>query len=127
MTPAQRSGLIFIFLCIASTVTGQLLVKYGMTQVGKAPANSSDLPMFLLKALFSPAVFASLVCALFAALCWMGAMTRCDLSFGYPFMSLAIVLVLALSPVCFGEHVSGRQWLGVGFVCLGLWVSSRPG
>lgn len=126
MTPAQRSGLVFIFLCIASTVIGQLLVKYGMTQIGRAPSNSNEMPLFLIKALFNPAVFMSLVCALFAALCWMAAMTKCDLSFGYPFMSLAIVLVLALSPVCFGEHVSGKQWVGAGIVCLGLWVATRP-
>lgn len=125
MTPAQRSGLVFIFLCIASTVIGQLLVKFGMTQIGRGPSNLNELPLFLIRALFKPAVFASLVCALFAALCWMGAMTRCDLSFGYPFMSLAIVLVVALSPVFFGEHVSGKQWVGVGIVCFGLWVGTR--
>lgn len=126
MTPTQRSGLVFIFLTIGLTVAGQLLVKHGMTQIGKAPADAGQLPLFFLKAIFKPANFLGLSSAVLAALCWMGALSRCDLSFAYPFMALAIVLVLALTPALFGEHVSAKQWIGVGIVCVGLWIASRP-
>ncbi len=126
MTAAQRSGLIFIFLTIALTVAGQLLVKHGMTQIGKAPSDAAQLPLFFLKAIFKPANFFGLGSAVLAALCWMGALSRCDLSFAYPFMALAIVLVLALTPALFGEHVSAKQWVGVAIVCVGLWIASRP-
>lgn len=126
MTPTQRSGLVFIFLTIVLTVAGQLLVKHGMTQIGKAPSDASQLPMFMLKAIFHPPNFFGLASAVLAATCWMGALSRCDLSFAYPFMALAIVLVLALTPALFGEHVSAKQWIGVGIVCVGLWIGSRP-
>lgn len=56
----------------------------------------------------------------------MGALSKCDLSFAYPFMALAIVLVLLLTPALFGEHVTAKQWLGVALVCAGLWIASRP-
>lgn len=127
MTAAQKSALVFIFLCIGFTVTGQLLMKWGMTQVGKAPSEPGQLPAFFFKAFFHPGNFFSLVCAGMAVMCWMGALSRCELSFAYPFMSLAIVLVLALTPTLFAEHVGPKQWIGVGIVCVGLWVSSRPG
>ena len=39
----------------------------------------------------------------------------------YPFMALAIVLVLALSPLVFGEQVPVIRWFGVLIVCIGLW------
>ena len=125
-TLSQRSGLLFIFLTIALTVAGQLLVKHGMTQVGKAPTEAGQLPLFIIKAIFHPPNFFGLGAAVLAAMFWMGALSRCDLSFAYPFMALAIVLVLALTPSLFGEQVSSKQWIGVAIVCLGLWIGSRP-
>ena len=116
----------FIFLTIALTVAGQLLVKQGMLAVGKAPNDPKALPVFLLRAAFHPAVFFGLSSAVLAAFCWMGALSKCDLSFAYPFMALAIVLVLVLTPALFGEQVTARQWFGVALVCVGLWFASRP-
>jgi uncharacterized membrane protein len=42
-------------------------------------------------------------------------------------MGLAIVLVLALTPLVFGERVPLTRWLGVLVVCVGLWIASRNG
>ncbi|MBK8091140.1 MAG: EamA family transporter [Verrucomicrobiaceae bacterium] len=126
MTPSQLASLPYIFMCIGFTVTGQLLMKWGMLKVGKVPSVSAEVPMFLLKALFHPGNFFSLVCAFLAVGSWMAALSRADISFAYPFMSLAIVLVLALTPTLFSENVAMKQWIGVGIVCLGLYISSRP-
>ena len=126
MTPTQRSGLVFIFGTIIMTVASQLLLKFGMTQIGKAPSEPGQLPMFILKAVFHPPNFMGFVGAMLAAFSWMAALSRCELSFAYPFMGLAIVLVLALTPALFGEHVSMNQWAGVALVCVGLWLASRP-
>lgn len=123
--PAQRIGLAFVFLTVILTVAGQLLVKTGMSRVGNAPAEPGALPWFLIKALFHPANFLGLVCAFLAAFSWMAALTKCELSFAYPFTSLSIVLVLALSSWLFGEKVVAQQWLGVAVVCAGLWIASR--
>jgi uncharacterized membrane protein len=42
----------------------------------------------------------------------------------YPFMALAIVLVLALSGALFGEIVPLNRWMGVAIVCVGLVVAA---
>jgi drug/metabolite transporter (DMT)-like permease len=122
---ASRSGLFFVFLTVGLTVAGQLLVKHGMMQAGRAPADVRSLPWFILKALFLPANFFGLVCAFLAAFSWMAALTRCSLPFAYPFTSLSVVLVLALSSWLFGDRVPVQQWIGVGIVCFGLWIASR--
>ena len=118
---ATRSGLFFIFLTIALTVAGQLLVKSGMTQAGRAPADIKELPCFIAKALLLPANFLGFA----SAFSWMAALTKCELAFAYPFNSLSIVLVLALSSLLFGEKVLAQQWLGLAIVCAGLWIASR--
>lgn len=119
------SGYIYIALCIAFTVIGQLLMKWGMIRVGEAPHNRDELPAFFIKAFMDPGVYLGLACAGFAAVSWMLALgTKLPLSVAYPFMSLAIVLVLLMTPFCFGETVLWNQWLGLVFVVVGLWVAS---
>ena len=115
----------FLFITIAFTVIGQLLVKKGMLEVGPSPGQMAALPGFFWRSFTNPSVAAGLACAVAAALAWTAAISRTDLSFAYPFMALAIVLVLVLSGVFFGEKVSAGRWIGAGVVCLGLWIASR--
>ena len=114
----------FLFLTITLTVLGQLLVKKGMLQAGPSPEQFRLLPVFVLRALTNPFVVVGLSCAIGAAIAWMLTVARADLSFVYPFMSLAIVLVLALSGALFDEVVPLRRWIGVVVVCLGLILAS---
>lgn len=115
----------FIALTIAFTVAGQLVLKMGMLGIGGMPTAVADWPSFFLKALLDPLVVGGLVLAVAAALSWMAAVSRSDLSFAYPFMSLAVVLVLALSGLVLGESVPITRWIGVAIVCLGILVAAR--
>jgi multidrug transporter EmrE-like cation transporter len=116
---------VLIGLTILFTVGGQLLVKYGMSQVGRFPAVSSKIFPFLWKAVTNWRVFLGLLLAVFAAVTWMGAVSLSNISLAYPFMGLAIVLVLALSPLIFKEDVRITQWIGVAVVCAGLFITTR--
>ena len=114
-----------IALTIVFTVVGQLLRKYGTQQLGSFPASLLETPTFLLRALTNSWIILGLASAVIAALAWIGAVSLSDISFAYPFMSLAIVLVLVLSPVVLGESVPVARWLGVALVCLGLLITAR--
>lgn len=110
---------------IVFTVAGQLLIKAGMTEIGAIPSSWEGLPQFLFAAFTNWKAVAGLISAVAAAVLWMGAVSRSDISFAYPFMALAIVLVLALSGVFFGEQVPLGRWLGVLVVCIGLVIAAR--
>lgn len=118
-------GLFFVGLTILFTVAGQLLVKKGTGIVGASPAQVSELPGYVLKVFTNLEVLLGLSSALLAAMCSTIAVSRTALSVAYPFMALAIVLVLALSTVGFDDRISIRQWLGVAIVCAGLVIASR--
>lgn len=115
----------FIALTIAFTVAGQLMLKIGLLKIGGVPQSTGAWPSFFFGALLSPLVIAGLMLAVAAALSWMAAVSRSNLSFAYPFTALAIVLVLALSGVLLGERVPITRWIGVAIVSLGIWVASR--
>jgi drug/metabolite transporter (DMT)-like permease len=116
---------ILIFATIVLIVVGQLLVKKGMLLVGSTPRQLAVLPRYLLRSFTTPAVILGILAIGCASLCWMVVISKTDLSVAYPFMSLTIVLVLALTGPLFGESVPLNRWLGVGIVCIGLIVASR--
>lgn len=116
---------VLIALTILFTVVGQLLVKAGMLKVGGFPNQAKAFLPYLLKALTNWKVLLGLICAVIAAICWMGALAKTDISFAYPFMALAIVLVLAVSPLFFKESIKWTQWMGVLIVAAGLFITTR--
>ena len=79
----------------------------------------------MLKLLVNPWVVSALLAALLASVAWMAAMTRLDLSRGYPFMSLAFVLVLILSGLVFNEPITTPKIVGIILIVLGIMVGSQ--
>jgi multidrug transporter EmrE-like cation transporter len=120
-----RLSWIALGLTVSFTVIGQLLIKYGMLQIGSNPEQLALLPRFVWRAFTNHFVVLGLGSAVLGAACWTVAVARADISVAYPFMGLAIVLVLALSGVLFGEEVNVWRWIGVLVVCLGLVIASR--
>jgi drug/metabolite transporter (DMT)-like permease len=118
-------GALFIGLTILFTVTGQLLVKLGMNGLRARPGAAGSVATTIAQAFTNWQVLLGLGCAVAAALCWILAVSKTNLSIAYPFMGLAIALVLALTPATLGEPVSAKQWIGVLIVCAGLWVAAQ--
>ena len=119
-------GYFYIALTVVLTVAGQLLIKKGMVELGEAP-NDGTLLGFVVLAFLNWKVIAGLGAAVLAAVSWMLALSKVDISFAYPFMASAIVFVLALSPYMFGEVVPWNRWAGVVLVCVGLIVAAQGG
>ncbi len=118
-------ALLLISITVAFTVIGQLLVKQGALELGGSPSRLGELPGYCWRAFTNWHVLLGLASAVVAAVAWVMALSHSDLSFAYPFMGLAIVIVLVLSGLIFGERVPLTRWLGVIIVCLGIWVASR--
>ena len=118
-------GYFYILLTVLFTVYGQLVIKWQVSKAGTMPAASGAKVLFLLHLLLNFWVISGLVSALIAALAWMAAMTKFNLSFAYPFMSLSFVIVLALSAWFFGEPLTVHKVAGMALVIVGLFISSR--
>jgi multidrug transporter EmrE-like cation transporter len=118
-------GYFYIFGCVLFTVYGQLIVKWQVASAGALPADVVGKISFLLRLLLNPWIISSLAAAFLAMLSWMAAMTRFELSYAYPFMSLAFVLVLGLSAVFFHEQLTAPRILGMVLIVTGIIVGSR--
>jgi drug/metabolite transporter (DMT)-like permease len=118
-------GFLYIALTILFTVYGQVVIKWQVSQAGAFPPDTGEKILFIGKLLLNPWVISALACAFLASLCWMAAMTQFELSFAYPFMSLAFVIVLVLSIVFFGEQLTWTKIAGTLIIVGGLFVLTR--
>ena len=114
----------YIFATIALTAFGQLILKWRMDQFGPLPAGFGGGLRHLLGLLIDPVVVSSFAAAFFAGLAWMAAMTRFELSYAYPFMSLSFVFVLVLSVAFLGETLTLNKVIGVALIGIGTVVAS---
>ena len=119
------SGHIYIALTLLLTVYGQLVLKWQMGGVGPLPEGHGDKLWFLLRQFSNPWIIGGLAAAFLASLAWMAAMTRFDLNYAYPFMSLAFVIVMLFSVVFLGEQLNFARVAGTVMVVTGLIVIAR--
>ena len=119
------AGYAYVLGSVLCTVFGQIVVKWQVAKAGALPAALSEKIPFLLKLVLNPWVIIAMAAGFFALVCWLAAMTKFELSYAYPFMSLAFVLVLILSAILFHESVTLPKVLGVLLVISGIIVASR--
>ena len=119
---------IYLALTIILTVFSQILIKWRITDKFSGlslPENLADKLSFLLHLIFDPFIFTGLVATFASGLFWMATMTKLEISYAYPFTSLGFVLVLLFSALLLGESMNIHKILGVFFIMLGIFITSR--
>lgn len=119
------SNYLYIVLTVLFTVYGQIVVKWQMNNVGVVPAGILDKAAFLFGQLFNPWIISVFFAAFLAALSWMIAMTKFELSYAFPFTSATFVCVLLSGGIFFHEAITWPKIVGVLLIVLGVVVSSR--
>jgi multidrug transporter EmrE-like cation transporter len=118
-------GYVYVALTILLTVYGQLAIKWQVGHAGPLPETAEQQVRYFVRLLLNPWVVTAIVAAFGAMICWMGAMTKFELSKAYPFMALNFVLVGAASIWLFGEELNLTKVAGVGLIVFGLTVLAR--
>lgn len=116
---------LYIFGTIIFTVYGQLILKWRISVYGSLPDQLLDKLFFLIRALCDPFIISGFAAASIAALCWMAAMTKFDLSYAYPFMSIPFVFVLFLSAFFFQEAITMPKIIGMVFIIAGITIGAQ--
>lgn len=125
MNQKQMINHLYILLTILLTVYGQMVIKWQVQLAGALPQDNLEKLQYIIKLLLNPWVISSFTCAFLASISWMGAMTKFPLSYAYPYMSLAFVLVMFLSAIFFKEPVTIPKSIGLGFIILGIIIGSK--
>lgn len=122
------SAIPWIFGAVILVVIGQLLLKAGMLRVGAIDGTRVRSPVVLLGAIArQPAVVLGFAIYGASALLWLYVLSQSELSFAFPFLSLAYAGVTAAATVLLKEHFTARQWFGLVLVTVGVIAVAASG
>lgn len=112
-------------LSVLTTITAQLLLKKA-TSSESLSFDASRWFSSLVTFVTNPFLLGWILSAGISAALWVYVLSRFELSFAFPVStSLSYVLILVLSWWLFGEQMSLMRWIGVGLVCVGIFMTSQ--
>jgi len=115
-----------LILCsVLLAVLGQVFLKKGMLQIGEIPLNFGT-PFFLLGRVFTNfRLFLGFSLFALSSIVWLVVLSRVELSFAYPMVSIGYVLTVFISWKFLGEGVSSLRWAAVCVICAGVLLLSK--
>ena len=117
--------LVLILVDVLLNVTGQLSLKFGMSKIGNFSLSLSALPPVFLKAATNLPVLFGLFCYGLGFMVWLIVLSKAEVSYAYPLISLGYVLTALLAWVLFGEAMNGNRLVGILLICLGVFLIAR--
>ena len=117
--------LILIMCDIFLNVTGQLSLKYGMARIGNFSLSLSTLPPVFLKAATNLYILFGLFCYGLGFMVWLIVLSKAEVSYAYPLISLGYVFTAILARVLFGEAVGLTRLAGIFVTCIGVFLIAR--
>jgi multidrug transporter EmrE-like cation transporter len=118
---------LYILGTIFFTVYGQIILKLRVSSLGWSLPKSGikEMALSYIKFLFDPFVFSGFISAFIASIFWLIAMTKFELTFAYPFMSLAPSIVFILGIIILGEEFTIGKILGLIFIITGIIITVK--
>lgn len=114
-------GFAYVIVSVAFVVTGQTLLKLGMTQVGPVGRAQLRKPITLVRRTLSHwQIWVGLGLYVVSAATWIIALSLVPLSVAYPFLGLTYVAIAVIAVRRLGEWLTPAQWLGILLVMCGV-------
>ncbi|WP_182084874.1 EamA family transporter [Aureimonas sp. ME7] len=117
----------FILFTVLTNAAAQMLLKYGMMQLGPLSFSGVNPVVKILSIVFSPFVFLGLCVFVVSMASHLFVLSKVDLSYAYPFLSLAYVVVAFAAWALFGEQINASAIAGIALICLGTVFIARGG
>ncbi len=115
----------FILFTVLTNAAAQLMLKQGMSTL--ASPMSDNIILKLLQVVFNPWVFAGLLTFVISMASHLFVLSKVELSFAYPFLSLAYVAVAVFAYFLFKEDINAWRIAGIGFICVGTVLIAQSG
>jgi drug/metabolite transporter (DMT)-like permease len=82
------------------------------------------VPVFLNIAV-NPYILAGLACYVLSVAVWLLVLSRVEVSFAYPLLSIGYIVTASAGWIFFDESMGIIRWSGILVICLGVWLITR--
>ncbi|MEO5950640.1 MAG: EamA family transporter [Candidatus Saccharimonadales bacterium] len=114
------------FISILLGALGAVIMKLGVTHLGPMEINSvGNVIKFAISILSDFTILAGIGLYFLSAIAWTFLLTRLDVSYVQPILSLTYLATPILAFFIIGEHIPLVRWLGIAVVILGVYIIAR--
>jgi len=113
-----------ILLLVSMLTTGNVLWKYGLTGMGGVFVNGKTFFSSIKDLLVSPYMWLGALLYIIATLYWFVLLSKHNLSYVYPMLSVGYVFGMIAGMFLFKEIISLTSWIGMGIIFAGFIVLS---
>jgi drug/metabolite transporter (DMT)-like permease len=124
LTNVKFVALAFISTSMILGAVGQIFIKKGLNALGGLDFSSGIVTTYL-KIFLSPLVIIGICIYFVGVFFWLYGLSKVELSFAFPFVSVSYVLVFLLSWFFLGESIPVLRWIGLVTICCGVLLVGR--
>ncbi|MGY3488103.1 multidrug transporter EmrE-like cation transporter [Bradyrhizobium sp. USDA 4011] len=117
----------FVIFTVLTNGAAQLMLKYGVMQLGSLSFAGVNPILKILQIAFSPWIFFGISTIVISMASHLYVLSKVELSFAYPFLSLAYVAVAVFAHFMFREELNAFRMAGIGFICVGTVLIAQSG
>ena len=121
----MSSYLPLILFTVTTNATAQILLKQGMLNHGPIDFATRGVAATAVGIGVNPFVIAGLFTFVISMASHLIVLSRVDLSFAYPFLSLAYVMVALYTYLFFNEDLNAYRIAGIVLICAGTALIAR--
>ncbi len=103
----------------------QLTLKQGMRSIGHFSFSMESLLKMVLTIGLNPFVLAGLACYVISVVIWLLVLSRVEVSYAYPLLSVGYIVTALAGWLLFDEGMDLTRWMGIGVICCGVWLITR--
>ena len=117
-------NLIFIIGSVLLNCSAQLLMRKGMLVYGEVDGFHS-LIGFIPQMLSNLYLWGAMLCYAVSIMMWMFVLSRVEVSYAYPFLSIGYVLSAVVGYFWLQENITPIRIVGIAVICIGVVLISR--
>lgn len=119
------TNLLLILTGVLLNAAAQLVLKKGMSQIGSIQVDINSIFTMVLKVSTNLYVWTGLIFYVISFLVWLMVLSRVEVSYAYPFLSIGYIIAAFVGYVYFGESMTLNKIGGIAIICLGVFLLYR--
>lgn len=118
---------IFVIITVFLNAASQLLLKVGISRVGKVSFDAANITKLVIGALTNGYIMLGLITMTISMVTHILSLSRFDVSFVFPFISFAYIIVAVWGVVFLGEQFNMTRYIGIAVILAGTIILAMSG
>ncbi len=114
-----------ILFSVFLNALAQILLKRGVMFFNNTHVSAANLLKLYWNAATNYYVLGGLLCYGISVLTWMFVLSKTEVSYSYPFLSIGYILSAIAGYYFFQEHISFTRIFGITIICIGVIIIAR--